>query len=89
VYRYSRVARALLAAESKSDDEVAAELFDLLGDGGVELIMGAIERRPAMNAALRRRITALRDTLGGGKDDDDKDGGGGGSGPPHGGGCTS
>ena len=53
------VARALLAADTKSDDEVAAELFDLLGDGGVELIMGAIERRAAVNAALRRRITAL------------------------------
>ena len=71
------VARALLAADSKSDDEVAAELFDLLGDGGVELIMGAIERRASVNAALRRRIAALRDTLGG-RDDDDGDGGGGG-----------
>ena len=64
------VARALLAAESKGDEEVAAELFDLLGDGGVELIMGAIERRAAMNAALRRRITSLRDILGW-KDDDE------------------
>jgi activating signal cointegrator complex subunit 3 len=63
---------------------VAAELFDLLGDGGVELIMGSIERRPAMNAALRRRISSLRDTFAG-KDDDDGGGGGklsGGSGAP-------
>ena len=40
------VARLALASpDDKSDDAVAAELFDFFGDAGVELIMGAIERR--------------------------------------------
>ena len=75
-----QLARALLAAETRSDDEVAAELFDLLGDGGVETIAGAIERRAAINAALRRRIGTLRETLGGAGGDGDGGGGGGGGG---------
>ena len=66
-----QLARALLAAETRSDDEIAAELFDLLGDGGVETIAGAIERRAAINAALRRRIGTLRETLGGAGGDGD------------------
>ena len=48
------VARLALASpDDKSDDAVAAELFDFFGDAGVELIMGAIERRGAMAEALR------------------------------------
>ena len=80
------VARALLSGgESTSDDVVASELFDLLGDAGVELVMGVVERRGAMTAAFRRRLTTLRDRLGGapgfGGDDGDKKFGGG-SGAP-------
>ena len=82
------VARALLSGgESTSDDVVASELFDLLGDAGVELVMGVVERRGAMTAAFRRRLTTLRDRLGGapgfgfGGDDGEKKFGGG-SGAP-------
>ena len=70
----TQLARALLAGDTKTDDEVAADLFDLLGDGGVEVIMGAIERRAAIDAALRRRISTLRETLGGGDDDESRGG---------------
>ena len=53
------VARLALASpDDKSDDVVAAELFDFFGDAGVELIMGAIERRGAMAEALRGRVAA-------------------------------
>ena len=63
------VARALLSGgDATSDDVVASELFDLLGDAGVELVMGVVERRGAMTAAFRRRLTTLRDRLGGGDD---------------------
>ena len=55
------VARLALASpDDKSDDVVAAELFDFFGDAGVELIMGAIERRGAMAEALRGRVAAAR-----------------------------
>ena len=55
------VARLALASpDDKSDDVVAAELFDFFGDAGVELIMGAIERRGAMAEALRDRVAAAR-----------------------------
>ena len=57
---------ALLSPDDKSDDVVAAELFDFLGDAGVELIMGAIERRGAMAAeALRGRVATAAARRGG------------------------
>ena len=78
-----RVARALLSGgDATSDDVVASELFDLLGDAGVELVMGVVERRAAMTAAFRRRLTTLRDRLGGGDDGEVSKKFGGGSGAP-------
>ena len=77
------VARALLSGgDATSDDVVASELFDLLGDAGVELVMGVVERRAAMTAAFRRRLTTLRDRLGGGDDGEVSKKFGGGSGAP-------
>ena len=65
------VARLALASpDDKSDDVVAAELFDFFGDAGVELIMGAIERRGAMAEALRGRVAAARRRFGDDADDD-------------------
>ena len=65
------VARLALASpDDKSDDAVAAELFDFFGDAGVELIMGAIERRGAMAEALRSRIAAARRRFGDDAGDD-------------------
>ena len=62
------VARLALASpDEKSDDAVAAELFDFFGDAGVELIVGAVERRGAIAEALRTRIAAARRRFG---DDD-------------------
>ena len=65
------VARLALASpDDKSDEVVAAELFDFFGDAGVELIMGAIERRGAMAEALRGRVAAARRRFGDDADDD-------------------
>ena len=83
------VARLALASpDEKSDDAVAAELFDFFGDAGVELIVGAVERRGAIAEALRTRIAAARRRFGDddGFDADDARNGdrprGGGSGAP-------
>ena len=80
---------ARIALGRRSDDEIGAELFDLLGETAMEVIAGVVERRSALADALRRRIGALRETMGETMADlDDPDGGmprrkvGGGSGAP-------
>ncbi|KAL3133984.1 hypothetical protein ABBQ32_008424 [Trebouxia sp. C0010 RCD-2024] len=52
------VSRVLLA--SRSADEAAAELFDLLGDGSFDAIQQLLEHRQALGANLRRQIQAFR-----------------------------
>ncbi|KAL0039926.1 hypothetical protein WJX77_011783 [Trebouxia sp. C0004] len=52
------VSRVLLA--SKSVDEAAAELFDLLGDGSFDAIQQLLEHRQALATNLRRQIQAFR-----------------------------
>ena len=44
---------------SSSDDQVASELFDLLGDGGFDLVASVCERRGQLADAIRRRLLAL------------------------------
>lgn len=46
---------------SRSSEEVAAQLFDLLGDGSVEAIGELVEHRKALTANLRAEISNLRD----------------------------
>ena len=48
---------------SSSDDQVASELFDLLGDGGFDLVASVCERRGQLADAIRRRLQALKEAF--------------------------
>ena len=79
------IARSLLSSpDEKSNDQIAAELFDLLGDGGIEFVMQLIEKRGILSEAIRTRITNLRKTFEGEEEEEFGDGRkrGGGSGAP-------
>lgn len=52
----------LLLSDARSDDTLAAELFDLLGEGVFEGIGQLLDQRRSLTANLRSIITALRET---------------------------